>query len=131
MDLISRKITNAINIGEIVNKRIANYQYFNEKLSFLSEIKVPSFMIEEEQTTPWVFFFYYDNAEKLINFLRSHSIPASDFPTLPPKVFNNSEYEIENALYRKSVTLPVHQDLTVIDMDHIINKIKEFIYNEC
>ena len=128
MDSISRKITNTVDISEIVKKRITNYKYYEDNLLSFSEITVPSsFRIKEEQTTPWVFFFYFHEAEKLINFLRSCAIPASDFPALPPEVFNNHKYELENNLYRKSVTLPVHQDLDRNDLDFIISKIKEFL----
>ena len=73
-----------------------------------------------------MFFFLYEQAEDLINFLRKNGIPAADWPTLHPSILGNPDYDFENYLYKRSVALPVHQDLNQKDLDFIINKIKEF-----
>ena len=85
-----------------------------------------SFKIKNKQTSPWMFFFFYEQAEELINFLRKNGIPAADWPTLHPSILSNPDYDFENKLYKQSVTLPVHQDMNLKDLDFIINKIKEF-----
>ena len=72
------------------------------------------------------FFFYYDKAEELINFLQKYGIPASDFPAMHPSIFDNDNYSFEYNLYLQSVTLPVHQDLHEKELDFIIKKIEEF-----
>ena len=127
MDSISRKITNTVNINEISEKRISNYLYYKNNLSIISKIFIPiSFKIKNKQTSPWMFFFFYEQAEELINFLRKNGIPAADWPTLHPSILGNPDYDFENYLYKRSVTLPVHQDVNQKDLDFIINKIKEF-----
>ena len=127
MDIISRKITNTVKIKDILVKRTNNYLYYKKHLANISNIVVPnSFEIKKNQTTPWVFFFYYDKAEELINFLLKYGIPASDFPAMHPNVVGKNEYSLEYNLYLKSVTLPVHQDLSENDLDYIIKKIQEF-----
>ena len=127
MDVISRKITNSIDINEIVVKRTKNYLYYKKHLEGIPNIIIPdSFKIKNMQTTPWVFFFYYKRAEELINYLIKKGIQASDFPTLHPSILGNPDFDFENNLYNDSVTLPVHQDLNKSDLEYIIKNIKEF-----
>ena len=127
MDCISRKITNTVNINDIVIKRTNNYLYYKKYLAEITNIIIPiSFNIKRNQTTPWVFFFFYEQAKELINFLLKNGIPATSFPTLHPSILSNPDYGFENKLYKQSVTLPVHQDMNLKDLDFIINKIKEF-----
>ena len=127
MDSISRKITNTVNINEIAEKRISNYLYYKNNLSIISKIFIPiSFKTKNKQTSPWMFFFFYEQAEELINFLRKNRIPAADWPTLHPSILGNPDYDFENYLYKRSVALPVHQDMYQKNLDFIINKIKEF-----
>ena len=127
MDQISRKITNTININDILIKRTNNYLYYKKNLAEITNIVIPtSFEIKKDQTTPWVFFFFYEKAEELINYLLENGIPASDFPSLHPSIIGNDDYKFECNLYLQSVTLPVHQDLVQKDLDFIIKKIKEY-----
>ena len=64
MDSISRKITNTVNINEIAEKRISNYLYYKNNLSIISKIFIPiSFKTKNKQTSPWMFFFFYEQAE--------------------------------------------------------------------
>jgi len=127
MNTISRKITNSVNIFNIVTKRINNYLYYEKSLSGIKNIMIPiSFKIKRGQTTPWVFFFFHKEAERLINYLLKNGIPASDFPTLHPNILRNPDFDFENKLYDQSVTLPVHQDMTLENMDYIIKILKEF-----
>jgi dTDP-4-amino-4,6-dideoxygalactose transaminase len=86
-------------------------------------------MIQDEQTTPWVFFFFFRDAEWLINSLRQYDIFASDFPNLHPKVFGNKELNHGNLMYQHSVTLPVHQDLKEKDIRSIATKVKVLVEN--
>lgn len=122
---IAKKLTNAENIGSIVTKRQSNYQTYYDALANHPEVTVPnSLKIHDDQTTPWIFFFFHKNAEGLINALRADKIPASDFPTLHHKVFNNKDYDIDNQMYYQSVSLPVHQDISKTDLNRIISRVK-------
>jgi len=130
MDSISRKITNTVDINEIIIKRTNNYLYYKKSLEEITNIFIPiSFKIIKNQTTPWVFFFFYEHAHELIKYLVKNGIPATSFPELHPSILSNPDYDYENNLYKRSVTLPVHQDVNMSDIDIIVNMIKEFDIN--
>ena len=52
--------------------------------------------------------------------LIDNGISASTFPQLPEDIFDNADWKIENKMYRDSVTLPVHQDVTKSQINKII-----------
>ena len=117
----SEKIINTIELNEVVAKRRDNYQTFFKELSSIKSIRIPkSLNLENDEVAPWVFFFYHEDSEKIINMLIDNGISASTFPTLPEDVFDNPDWKIENKMYRDSVTLPVHQDVTKSQINKII-----------
>ena len=127
MSPLSRKITNSIKIDNIIELRRNNYEIYHKSLKPIKEVRIPSTLnLENEQTTPWVFFFFSEQAEELINYLRCFNIPAIDFPTLHVPILNNEEFKFENSLYKQSVCLPVHQDIGKKEISFIIQKVKSF-----
>ena len=66
--------------------------------------------------------------KNIINYLRNFNIPASDFPTLHPKIWSNQiDYYSAIELYNKSVTLPVHQDMRKSEINYILDKISLYM----
>lgn len=131
MDSISRKITNIIDINKIIIARRKNFQIYYEALKNVELIQIPKTLnLKNHQATPWIFFFYYDNAEELINYLRIRGIPAIDFPNFHQNVLKSDNYKLEKELYKKSVGLPVHQDLSTSELYFIINEINSFIKSQ-
>ncbi len=128
MSLSSKKILNAIDIKSVSDARRNNYKYLHGELSLLKEIQVPRTMaLNSLLDVPWVFFFYYNRADDLIIFLRKEGIPASYFPELHPEVIEDRDFFIESNILKRSLTLPVHQDLTKSDLDHIVSSVKGYI----
>ena len=128
MNSISKKITNCCDFNEIIRIRRRNFSIYYDFLKEYKQIKIPTTLtLKNSQATPWVFFFYYDRAEKLINYLRKLHISASDFPELHTNILNDKiNYSIENEFHDKSVTLPIHQDLRKNEIQFIIDKIRIF-----
>jgi dTDP-4-amino-4,6-dideoxygalactose transaminase len=123
-----KKISNSVNIDDIIQKRRNNYNLYYSQLKDIKEICIPATLVTlDDQTTPWVFFFFFQEAEWLINSLRQYQIFADDFPNLHPKVFQNTKFEKENLMYQRSVTLPVHQDLTKNEIRFTIAKVKDLL----
>ena len=108
-----------------------NYKIYLNAFKDLPIVKVPKTLTKlDTQTVPWIFFSYNDNAQELINFLVKEGVPASDFPALHPSVFKSEKFPMENKLYKEGVSLPVHQDLSKMDLEFIINKVKKFYENQ-
>ena len=121
----SEKIINATNLTKVANSRRENFQFLFDNLSGIESIKIPaSLNLDNQEVVPWIFFFYHAESEKIINMLIENGVSASTFPTLPLDVFNNPDWAAENAMYRMSVTLPIHKDVTKIKMQKMVNLIK-------
>jgi len=128
MSLSSKKIINAINVKSVLNARRSNYKYLHDELSLLKGVKIPrSMTLESLHDVPWVLFFYFDSANNLIEYLRKEDIPASYFPELHPEVIEDKYFISERDILKNSLTLPVHQDLTKSDLEHIVSSVKKFI----
>jgi perosamine synthetase len=128
MSLSSKKIINTINVQSVCDARRSNYKYLYDEMSLLQGVKIPrSMTLESINDVPWVFFFYFNSANDLIKYLRKEGIPASYFPELHQEVIKDKFFINENNILKKSLTLPVHQDLTKSDLDHIVLSVKKFI----
>jgi hypothetical protein len=122
----SEKIITATNLTKVENLRRENFQFLHDNLSDIESIKIPSSLtLDNQEIVPWIFFFYHAESERIINMLIENGITASTFPTLPSDVFNNPDWASENAMYRSGITLPIHQDVTKIKMQKIVNLIKK------
>ena len=117
----SEKIINTIDVNKVVMRRRENYQTLLSALSSVESIRIPKPLnLENEEVAPWIFFFYHNESERIINMLIDNGVSASTFPTLPDDVFDSSDWKTENKMYRNSVTLPVHQDVTKAKINNII-----------
>ena len=117
-----------IDIGDVASARRKNYLYLYDRLANLDKIDVPKTLkIENNKTVPWVFYFLFKEADGLLSYLHDKGIPASYFPELHSTVFNNDEYRTENEMLQDTVTLPVHQDLSMNDLKFIADSVCDFI----
>ena len=121
----SKKIVGAINLAKVAKLRRDNFQFLYDNLSEIEAIKIPaSLSLDNQEVVPWIFFFYHAESERIINMLIENGVTASTFPTLPSDVFNNPGWATENSMYRTSVTVPIHQDVTKIKLQQIANLIR-------
>ena len=122
----AEKIISAIDVEKVIDLRRRNFQLIMDDLSKIPSIEIPHTLnLEDTETTPWIFFFYHERSEEIINKLIQKGISASYFPTLPLDVFNNyTEWSSENEMYRRSVALPVHQDISIAQIKEIIKLVK-------
>ena len=70
----------------------------------------------------WMLF--YDPTKKIVQSLRRHGIGASYWPwdELPKEVSNSKHhYKISNELNSHLALLPIHQDIQISEINHIIN----------
>ncbi len=125
IDKWSEKIISATNINKVITSRRRNFQVLVEELTHLPSITIPGTLnLDDPETVPWIFFFYHNESERLINILIQNGISASFFPTLPIDIYNNNDWEVENSMYRRSVALPIHQNMTQRQLRALVSLIK-------
>jgi len=123
-------------IDHITDKRIANANFFDEKLSSISEITIPSRIPNAKQ----VFHIYVIRTKKrneLRKYLIDNGIDAKIHYPIPmhlqpaAKEFGYQEGDFPNAeLTCKSVlSLPVHEFISKEQQDYVIQKTKIFFNN--
>ena len=123
----SLKIMNALNLTRIIESRRLNYSIVLKELSGINSIQVPkSLQLVNEEIVPWIFFFYHENSNYLINTLIANGVAASSFPTLPLDIYRNVKWPRENLMYERSVSLPIHQDIPRKDLMKMIALVKKF-----
>tara|TARA_B100000029_G_scaffold495098_1_gene559689 strand:- start:7627 stop:8745 length:1119 start_codon:yes stop_codon:yes gene_type:complete len=128
MSFFGKKVRNATDFDHVLEARKRNYRIYMEELRNLKLISIPKTLRDiDQEATPWVFFFFFKDAEWLINTLRKNGIFAGDFPNLHPSIFENPDYPRDNLMYRNSITLPVHQDLSVKTVKIIARKVKNLL----
>ena len=124
----SEKIISATNINKVMHSRRQNFQILLEELMHIPSITIPATLkLDDPETVPWIFYFYHDESERVINTLIKNGISAAFFPTLPADIFNNKDWEAENDMYRRSVTLPIHQDMAHRQIRAVANLIKAHV----
>lgn len=121
----SEKIISATKINKVMNSRRRNFQVLMEAVANIPAITIPvTLNLEDSETVPWIFFFYHEESERLINILIKNGISACFFPTLPIDIYDNNDWEVENVMYRRSVALPIHQDMTQRQLKALVSLIK-------
>ena len=121
----SEKIINATDLTVVASIRRKNFQLLFDNLSHIDSIKIPkSLKLNNPDIVPWIFFFYHNDSERIINALIRNGVMASTFPTLPLDVFNNPDWATENSMYRNGITLPIHQDISKEKMKKMIDLIR-------
>jgi dTDP-4-amino-4,6-dideoxygalactose transaminase len=123
MTTFSRFIVDHVELGPIVDRRRLNYRYLRDVLGSLRGV-VPLFADLPEGVCPLAFPFFAEGRKDFHLALRARGIPASTWggvihPDLPLDEFPESR-----ALYDRLIYLPVHQSLTVREMDTMADAIK-------
>lgn len=124
----SKKIISAIDIDYAIERRRKNFDMVHKFLSKFETIKIPlNANINDKDVVPWIFFFYHNESEKIINALIQAGISASTFPTLPAEIFNSEDWPLDNQMYRDGITLPIHQDISSKKMLKMLRTIERIV----
>ena len=114
-------LQNKHNIETIKYKKIKNYNCMSMGLT-KSGLK-PYFPNLKDGCVPqWMLF--YDPTKKIVQSLRRQGVGASYWPwdELPIEVSNSKHhYKISNELNSHLALLPIHQDIQISEINHIIN----------
>lgn len=123
-------------IDEWNNARIKNANLYTERLKELSQVKTPTF----QPYSKHIFHQYtirVEKREELQKFLTSKNIPTAIHYPLPlhlQPAFHGFGEEgslpIAEKTSKEVLSLPMHPDLTIEEIDYITNSIKEFYSNE-
>jgi dTDP-4-amino-4,6-dideoxygalactose transaminase len=124
MSAFSRFVATHIDLRRIVERRRSNYLYVRTVVGGLPCI-VPLFKDLPDGVCPLAFPFFVEGRNDFHLLLRSKGIPASTWggvihPDLPLDEFPESR-----ALYDRLIYLPVHQSLTVDEMDTMGRAVRE------
>jgi len=116
MSPIARFVVDHIDLRPIIERRRHNYLYILKILGSLPGV-IPLFRDLPEGVCPLAFPFFVEGREDFHLVLRSKGIPASTWggvihPDLPLEEFPESR-----TLYEKLISLPVHQSLSVDEMN--------------
>jgi len=123
----SLKILKALDLAKIIEARRANFSILLKEFSEIDSIYVPkSLQLVNEEIVPWIFFFYHEKSNYLINKLIANGIAASSFPTLPLDIYKNPEWSGENLMFEKSISLPIHQDISRKELMRMIDLVKKY-----
>ena len=114
-------------IKDVCSKRKRNYRLIDEV--FLDP-KLEQYRLFEDvpaSFAPYVYPFRIPakHSLNLMISLNKKGVPASPWSDLSPEVKNSEEYPLSNDLRREVITLPIHQDLTLAQ----INWMKKQVLN--
>jgi len=124
MSAFSRFVADHIDLRSIIEQRRLNYRYLLTVVGALPGI-VPLFRELPDGVCPLAFPFFVEGRKDFHLLLRSKGIPASTWggvihPDLPLEEFPESR-----ALYDGLIYLPVHQSLSVHEMDTMSRAVRE------
>jgi len=100
-------------------KRQFNYRLYYSKLRNLDCLDIP--FSPSENSNPWVFLFFHHNADAIIRKLNNiWNIPATYFPDVHIST-SNFLSDTELTMYSNSIALPVHQDVSIKEIEFTCN----------
>ncbi|WP_143962610.1 DegT/DnrJ/EryC1/StrS family aminotransferase [Litoribacter populi] len=103
-------------------KRRDNYRYM---LSKLGELVPPPFNELPEGASPFAFPIKMDDAKEFLARLKKKGVIGQLFWLNPHPTLPREEFPFSIELREGVMALPVHQDLSVKELDKIINAVKE------
>ncbi len=121
-------------LHRVINKRIKNANYYDNKLSVLS----PSVMIpQKEKNIKHTFSFYFiraKNRDQLKKYLLKkgietevhYSVPIHLTPAAKHLGYKKGSFPVAEKLANEILTLPVHEYLSRKEMQYVVKNIKEF-----
>ena len=116
--------------GDLQKRRQENAFFYFQHLSSVSQVQLP--VIEEGETHAWyTFTILAQKRDRLRAFLDEAGIETKiQHPILmcEQSPYQNCAHESENALdlRNKILCIPIHEKLTIDQLEHVVNKIKEF-----
>ena len=109
----------APSFDRITATRRANYRRLSEAFTGFPEIQLP-YPVMPEGTCPYLFPVLLSERDAALSGLRDLGVPAGTWPVLPPVVAGASFFETTHRYTEHLLTLPVHQDLSLRDMDAMV-----------
>ncbi|MCK4777668.1 MAG: DegT/DnrJ/EryC1/StrS aminotransferase family protein [Actinomycetia bacterium] len=85
----------------------------------------PILKLDNSEVCPFVFAFKSKNRDGIIKSLRNLGIAAQFWPTLPVEIRESNLYPVAKKIQSELVILPVHQELSLKDMEFIVNSMKK------
>jgi len=124
MSRLSRMILNHSNALAISEKRRENYLFLQRELG---KIPVVRFFTEALPTDvcPWVFPLFIEGEVNACAALRELGIPAVTWDGVRPTGLDWRLFADENFLYSSLIFLPIHQNLTVEDLQRIVDAVRQ------
>lgn len=113
-------------------KRSEIIRKYLDAIKDLKNIK-PILPFEPEKYSYWLFGVRCKNRDKLISYLKSNGI-ATGVHYVPLHLVNyfsqwKSECNVAEKVWQEFVTLPLHVQLTDIEIEYVVDKLKEFEKN--
>lgn len=124
-------------IKDICSKRKRNYRLIDE---IFLDPRLEQYRIFKDvpaSLAPYVYPFRISakHSLELMISLNKKGIPALPWSDLSPEVKNSEEYPLANELRREVITLPVHQDLTLAQINwmkkQVLNYLEKLKTNLC
>lgn len=114
------------------NIRRRNYLRFLDAMKGLEGVK-PLFKSLPDEIIPYMFPIIINNNHfKIKDELENLGIPAGSWPDLPPEIFESSDNHKEAIwLNQRLLLLPVHQSLTINEIDYITISLRQIAGNIC
>ncbi|MCF6246272.1 MAG: DegT/DnrJ/EryC1/StrS family aminotransferase [Desulfobacula sp.] len=125
MPLFSKMIYSITNKEKVMVKRQHNFQFLSNALKDKPGLqplkrKLPATVV------PYNFPILSEKADKLAKFLRDRNVKIARFAEYLWKGINKADYPVTCFYAKNCIQLPIHQSLTIKDMEHIINIIDDF-----
>ena len=112
-------------LDEVIARRRLHYLRLFSWMENLPGI-IPMFEVLREGVCPYVFpIRVAKNVERFIGFLRAKGIPASRWPDLPPEVTSADTFVNTIPFAEQTVVLPVHQTLTLKQIDRAGERLRQ------
>lgn len=129
MSLLSRFLLERFDLKEIVMTRRRNYAYLDERLNGAKGLR-SLFGELPYGVCPWFYLAEVPDPWKLKEYLGSKSIGSIVFWSYFHKDFPFERYPESTYLKNHVIALPIHQDLSLPDLNYISQKVKEFFEHD-
>jgi hypothetical protein len=112
-------------LEEVVQRRRQNYDQLLNWIKGLSHVQ-PLFPVLPDGVCPYAFpLLLAQGCGEAAARLQTAGVPASQWPDLPPEVLaNHAEHKVALWMYEHLLLLPVHQSLTLKQMDLIGERLR-------
>jgi perosamine synthetase len=116
------------------DKRAKIAQKYNEAFQDDKNIVTPC--VKDDRETAWhLYVIKIDNRDEVIEKLKSagvgcsvHFIPIHKHPYYKETYhYKNEDYPVANAVFEKSLSLPIYPDMSEEEVDFVIKKVKEIV----